>query len=165
MRTTPVLAGLAAAVLATAAPAVAAPTAELVNRSLFDATPERTAAVFRLDGPTAGPPGGTMTVEATAADGSLPASPGECEPARVDAVVTLAPGEVLAVDTAGEVCTHPFGGQLQVVAGFRNRHLEYTGTAHQRARLVGDGLLSAAEHPFGGQASFSASIRWHDAAR
>ena len=65
--------------------ATAAPVTEVVDRSVFDATPERTVASLRVDGPTAGPLGGTMDVTLRAIDGTLPTAFGSCEPARVKA--------------------------------------------------------------------------------
>ena len=52
----------------------AAPKTQTIDRSVFDATPERTASSLRVDGPTAGPLGGAMdvTVRATAPGGLAP---------------------------------------------------------------------------------------------
>jgi len=137
-----------------------AKTTELVDRSLFDATPERTAASLHLDGPTAGPLGGALDLTVTAPDGTLPTALGTCEPVEVTAILTVSPGELLTVATTGEACAHIVDGTLQVNAFFGTRDVTYTGSQHKKAKLVGDGLIAAAHHSFGGQASFSAVFRW-----
>ena len=133
---------------------------ELVDRSLFDGTPERTASSLHLAGPTAGPLGGAMDLTVTATDGSLPSTFGSCEPVDVTAVVTVSPGEVLTVTTTGEACAHIVDGTLQVNAGFGKKDVAYAGSAHKSAKIVGDGLIAAAHHWYGGQASFSGTFRW-----
>jgi len=120
----------------------------------------RTAASLHLDGPTAGPLGGAMDLTVTAQDGALPTAFGSCEPVDVTAVVTFSPGEVLTVSTTGEACAHIVDGTLQVNAFFAARDVTYTGSEHKKAKLVGDGLVAAAHHTFGGQASFSGAFRW-----
>ena len=162
MRTRAFLPAAALAVaLSVAAPLAAhAKTTELVDRSLFDGTPSRTAATLHLDGPTAGPLGGAMDLTVHATDGSLPTAHGACEPVTVDASLTLSPGEVLDVSTTGEACAHIVDGSLSVNAFFGPRDVTYTGTAHKKAKLVGDGLIAAADRGFGGLASFSGTFRW-----
>lgn len=81
----------AAAALLSAFPgsASAARVTEVVDRSVFDETPERTVATLRVDGPTAGPLGGAMDVTVRAVDGTLPTALDSCEPAWTRAVVTV----------------------------------------------------------------------------
>lgn len=154
-------ASVAAAVLSTVvATSAQAKTTESIDRRVFDAAPERTAATLHLDGPTAGPLGGAMDVTVTATDGSLPSAFGSCEPVDVSAVLTVSPGEVLTVATSGEACAHVVDGTLQLNAWFGPKDLTYSGTEHKKAKVVGDGLIAAAHHSYGAQASFSATVRW-----
>jgi hypothetical protein len=67
---------------------------------------------------------------------------------------------VLTVSTAGEGCAHIVDGTLQINAGFGTKEITYTGSEHKKARLIGDGLIAAAQHAFGAQASFSGVFRW-----
>lgn len=136
----------------------AAPATETVDRSLFDATPERTTSTLHLDGPTAGELGGAMDLVVEAADGTLPDVKGSCEKVRVTAVVTVSPGKVLRVRTRGEGCAHIVDGSLQVNAFFKARNVRYEGFP-ERTRLVGDGLIAAAHGWLGGQASFFGMFR------
>lgn len=152
---------------ATVALAVGVPTSahaakptEQVDKSIFDATPERTTSSLRLDGATSGELGGAMDVTVTAVDGSLPTDFGSTEPVRVKAVVTVRPGTVVTVRTRGEASAHLVDGTLQVVAFFDNGDVSFKGCKLKRAKLVGDGLISAAHSSFGGQASFSGAFRW-----
>lgn len=140
-----------------AAPAATAATTELVDKSIFDATPEVTASSLQLDGETAGELGGYLFLKAIAVDGTLPVAFGSCEPVRLKAVVTLPAGQTVAVRTEGEACAHIVDGSLQVVAGF-DRH-DIVGRHGRRPRVIGEGLLSAAVHTHGGQAQFFAQIR------
>jgi hypothetical protein len=133
---------------------------EFVDRSLFDGTPERTASTLYLEGPTAGPLGGAMAVTVTAADGTLPTTFGACEPVDVAAILTLAPGEQLTVNTSGEACAHFMDGTLRLNAFFGKKDVTYAGSEYKSAKLVGDGLIAAAHQWYGGQASFSGSFRW-----
>ena len=153
-------AALAAALTAAAVAPAQAKTTELVDRSLFDGTPERTASSLHFSGPTSGPLGGALDFTATASDGSLPTTFGSCEDVDVSAVLTMSPGEVLTVQTTGEVCAHIVDGSLEINAYFGPRQVHYEGTAHKRARLVGDGLIAGAHRIYGGQASFSGTFRW-----
>lgn len=155
------LTAAAAVALLTALPgsATAAPTTEFVDRSLFDATPERTESSLRVDGPTAGPLGGAMDVTLRAVDGSLPTALGSCEPVRVKALVTVQPGRTLTVRTRGEACAHIVDGSLTANAGFRARNVAYEGFGRCRPKLVGEGLIAVAHSQIGGQASFFGSFR------
>ncbi len=141
--------------------ASAATSTENLSRRTYDNAPELTAGTWRIDGATAGPLGGHLELIATAADGTLPTAPGECERVDVSAALTVSPGEVLTVDTRlGEACVHPFGSTLSLNAPFRSRHLTYDGTEHRMVKVVGDGLLSAGQLFTGAQASFDATVRW-----
>jgi hypothetical protein len=133
---------------------------EVVDRSLFDATPERTEASLRVDGPTAGPLGGAMDVTVRAVDGTLPTAFGSCEPVWVKAAVTVQPGRSLTVRTRGEACAHIVDGSLTANAGFRARNVTYQGSGRCRSRLVGEGLIAVAHSQLGGQASFFGTFRW-----
>ena len=154
------IAGAVVALL-TAVPgaATAAPATQFFNRSLFDATPERTDAALRVDGPTSGPLGGAMDVTVRAVDGTLPTAFGSCEPVRVRALVTVEPGRTIGVRTRGEACAHIVDGSLSVNAFFRARNVTYDGFGRCRPKLVGDGLIAASQSAFGAQASFSGSFR------
>jgi hypothetical protein len=152
---------LAAVALSVLVPMSAqAKTTEYIDRSMFDATPERTASSLHLDGLTAGPLGGALDVTFTAVDGTLPTTFGSCEPVAVQAILTVSPGEVLTVNTTGEACAHISDGTLQVNAFFGKENVTYAGTEHKKVKLVGDGLIAAAHHWYGGQASFSGLVRW-----
>ena len=165
MRTRPVLATalatLGAVALVAAGPTVAqAKTGEYLDKRIFDATPELTAGSWHLAGMTAGEIGPTLDVTVTAVDGSLPTESRAVEPVTVDAVLTLAEGETLTVHTTG-TAEAPFGGGTpSVVAYFDTGDTTYVGTAHRRARIVGDGLISAGGSWFGYQATFTTTVAW-----
>jgi hypothetical protein len=161
MRPRSVLTAAIAAIALSAVPMSAqAKATELIDRSLFDGTPVRTASSLELAGPTAGPLGGYFELTVTASDGTLPTALGSCEPVDVAAVLTVSPGEVLNVHTHGEACAHIVDGTLQVNAYFGKKDVSYEGSEHTKAVLVGDGLIAAAHHWYGGQASFSGTVRW-----
>ena len=161
MRPRSVLTTAVAAIVLSAVPMSAqAKSTELIDRSLFDGTPVRTASALELAGPTAGPLGGAFALTVTASDGTLPSAFGSCEPVDVAAVLTVSPGEVLHVSTSGEACAHIVDGTLQVNAYFGKNDVSYEGSEHKKAALVGDGLIAAAHHWYGGQASFSGTVRW-----
>ncbi len=161
MRLRSVLAtAIAAAALSLVPLSAEAKSAELIDRSVFDGTPVRTASTLELAGPTAGPLGGYFELTVTAADGTLPTAFGSCEPVDVAGVLTVSPGEVLTVHTYGEACAHIVDGTLQVNAYFGKKDLSYEGSEHKKADVVGDGLIAAAHHWYGGQASFSGTVRW-----
>jgi hypothetical protein len=161
MRLRSVLTTAVAAIALSAVPLSAqAKTTELIDRSLFDGTPVRTASALELAGPTAGPLGGSFDLTVIASDGTLPTTFGSCEPVDVAAVLTVSPGEVLNVHTRGEACAHIVDGTLQVNAFFDRKDVSYEGSEHKKATLVGDGLIAAAHHWYGGQASFSGTVRW-----
>jgi len=131
-----------------------------VESTTFDSAVETTADSIRIAGATRGELGGFLDVTVTATDESLPTGSNGCEPAVVDAVLTLSPGETLAAMVPGEACTTFFGDALTVNAAIGQKDLAYAGTAHRDAKLVGDGLIAASNGWLGGQASFLASVRW-----
>lgn len=157
------LATAAVAVALSAAPVAAqAAQTESISRSTYDAGVERTAASLRVAGATSGELGGYLDVTVTAADGSLPTGSSVCEPATVDAVLTVSPGETLSVTTSGDLCTSFSGESARTFNGyFGSKDLTYDGTAHRKVRVAGDGLIAFSDISwFGGQASFSAALRW-----
>lgn len=162
MRTRPVLAtALTAVALTAAAPLAAqAKTTEQIDKFVFDSTPTVTAGAWHIDGLTHGEIGPTLDVTVTAVDGTMPTDPRSVEPVTVDAVLTLAPGETLTVHTTGTAEAPFAGGTPSVFASFGRKDLSYGGTAHAKAKVVGDGFISAGGGFLGYQASFSASIAW-----
>lgn len=158
---TAVLTATATLALVVTLPAAAnATTLEQIDRSLFDATPEITASSWHVDGLTRGPLGGALDLVITAADGAFPTTKGACEPADVRADLQVSPGEVLRIVTTGEVCAHPVDASLSINASFGRQDVSYSGTAHKKAAVVGDGFIAAANSWLGGQASVSAAVRW-----
>ena len=162
MRTRPILAtALVAATLAVVPLAAHAADAELVSRSTFDSAPTVSSSTIHVDGATAGPLGGFLDLTARAQDGTLPAVQGDCEVADVTAVLTLSPGEQLAVSTTGEICMHQFSPTLVLQSYFDKQDVTYAGTEHRKAKIVGDGSIAASNGTFlGFGASFSTSVRW-----
>lgn len=165
MRTRPVLAtALAAAVLAVtplAATTAQAKELESISKTTFDSAATVTGSTVHIAHATAGELGGYLDLTITAQDGTLPDVPDTCETADVDAVVTVAPGETLTVHTTGDVCTPRFGTTLVLNAYFAPSDLQYAGTAHKKAKGVGDGLIAASNGTFfGWGASFSGQVRW-----
>jgi hypothetical protein len=157
-RTALIIASAAAVLAAFPGTATAAPQTEVVDRSLFDGSPERTESSLRVDGATAGPLGGHMDMTVVATDGTLPTAFGSCEAVRVSTVLTVEPGRILTVRTRGEACAHVVDGSLRVNAGFRARNVEYEGFGRFKPRLVGEGFMAAAHSQLGGQASFFAQL-------
>ena len=162
MRHRTLLATAVAAAALTAVPLTAqATTAEYLDRSNFDAAPDVTASSVHLDGATSGELGGFLDIVATAQDGTLPTERGACDPVDVAAVLTVSPGEQLTVHTTGEVCMHQFADTLILQSYFGKNDMTYSGTAHHKAKVVGDGMISAGNAlGFGFVASFSSSVRW-----
>lgn len=162
MRPRSLLFAATAAVALSALPLTAhAAQTELVDRSAYDSSVEQTAGSLRIDGATRGELGGYLDVTVTADDGSLPAGSNVCEPATVAAVLTLSPGETLAATVPGELCTGFSADSLTVNAAVRTKDLTYEGTAHRKVKVSGEGLIAASHIGwFGGQASFSAALKW-----
>jgi hypothetical protein len=135
---------------------------EMLDRATYDSAPELTEGSLRVAGPTRGELGGYLDATVTARDGSLPVGSQVCESAFVDGVLTVSPGETLTIQgVRSELCTSFYGDSMSMSAGVRSRNIDYEGTAHRRARIVGEGLISVGAITwFGGQASFSATVRW-----
>jgi hypothetical protein len=135
---------------------------ELIDRATYDSAPELAEGSLRVAGPTRGELGGYLDVTVTARDGSLPTGSQVCEHAVVDGVLTVSPGETLTIDRVrGELCTSFYGDSMTLSAGVRSGNVDYEGSAHRRARIVGEGLISVGVISWlGGQASFSATVRW-----
>lgn len=162
MRARPLLITAVATALLSVVPvtANAATHREYLDRSTFDSTVEQTAATYRIAGATSGELGGYFDVTVTAKDGSLPVGSQVCEPARIDAVLTIAPGETLTIHARAELCTSFYGDKLVATAAVSNRNVDYDGT-HRQFRVVREALLTAAFTSwFGGQAAFNGDIRW-----
>jgi hypothetical protein len=140
--------------------AAQAQSAELVDRAMFDPTVEQTAGSLHLAAATRGELGGFLDVTVTAADGTLPTGSNVCEPGVLDAVLTVQPGETLSARVPGDLCTGFSGDSITANGGITKADLQYAGTAHRKAKLVGEGLVAVGVQSFGGQASFSASLRW-----
>lgn len=152
---------LATAALTAVPLAAQAGDVEYIDRSNFDAAPEVTASSLHLDGATRGELGGFLDLRVTAQDGTLPTEHGACDPVDVDALLTTSPGEQLAVRTTGEVCMHQFGDTLILTSYFGKKDVTYSGTAHSKVKVVGDGMISASNGiGFGFVSSFSAAVRW-----
>ena len=135
--------------------------AELIDRFAYDGTmDDQTAGSFHIANATNGELGGYLDLTVAAKDGSLPTGANNCEPAIVTTILTVSPGEVLSSRTRGDVCTGFYGDTMTVNSTLRTKNLHYTGTAHRKPKVVGDGLISAGLFPGYGQATFSASIRW-----
>jgi hypothetical protein len=152
---------LAAAALSAVPLTAQATSVEYIDRSNFDAAPEVSASSLHLDGWTSGEIGGFLDIVATAQDGSLPTERGACDPVDVDAVLTVSPGEQLTVHSSGEVCMHQFADSLILLSYFDKTDMTYSGTAHHKAKAVGDGMISSGNAlGFGFVSSFTASVRW-----
>jgi hypothetical protein len=162
MRPRSLLIATTAAVAFTALPLTAdAAEGTYIDRANYDATVDRTDASLRVAAATRGDLGGYLDMTLTADDGTLPTGSNVCEPATLDAVLTIAPAETFAVHTTAEACTTFSGDSIQAFAGFGAKDLEYTGT-HKKAKLADrEGFLSIGViDGFGGQAAFSANVRW-----
>ena len=162
MRPRTLLATAVAAAALTAVPLTAqAANAEYLDRSTFDAAPEVTASSVHLAGATHGELGGFLDIVATAEDGTLPTERGACDAVDVAAVLTVSPGEQLTVRSTGEVCMHQFADSLILLSYFDKKDMTHSGTAHSKAKVVGDGMISSGNAlGFGFVSSFTASVRW-----
>jgi hypothetical protein len=147
----------ATAALVLAAPEAQAATRERFDRSAFDRAPVVTSTGYSMAGDTAGELGGHLSMSIQVKDGTLPTW-GECEPASVQAVLTVSPGESFAIDTTGELCSHFIDGTPTVNAYFGNKQVEYTGS-HKHARVT-DGMIAFKHSWLGGQGSVGLSVRW-----
>jgi hypothetical protein len=147
----------ATAALVFAAPGAQAATRERFDRGSFDPAPVVTSTGYSMAGDTAGELGGHLTMSVQVKDGSLPAW-GECEPARVQAVLTVSPGESFAIDTTGELCSHFIDGTPTVNAYFGKKQVSYTGS-HKHARVT-DGMIAVKQSWLGAQGSVGLSVHW-----
>lgn len=161
---TRIVAGAAAAaatatatVLAVTTPAHAA-RVESFDRSAFDTSPDVTVAGWTISAPTAGELGGRLDMTVTVADGTIPAN-GTCEPANVDSVLTVAPGEAFTIHTVADVCTHFLDGTPSLFGSFDAKQTTYSGT-HKKARVVGDGFVSFGHSFLGAQGTVTLAVRW-----
>ena len=160
MHTRSILTAAAATLALTlAAPAAQAASVDRFDRSAFDAAPVVTSAGYSMSAATSGELGGHLALSVQAADGSVPTA-GQCETAAVHAVLTVSPGETFTIDTTGELCSHFISGTPTLNASFRNKHVAYSGTAHRRARVVGDGIIGFTQGFLGAQGSVGLSVRW-----
>lgn len=132
-----------------------------IDRAAYDAVVDQTADSLRVAGATRGELGGYLDVTVIATDGTLPVGSNVCEPASVDAVLTVAPGETLAANVPGELCTGFYGDSMTVNAAVTKKDLTYQGTAHHNAKVAGEGLISVGVISwFGGNAAFSVPVKW-----
>jgi hypothetical protein len=149
------LAATAAMVLV--APEAQAASRERFDRSAFDRAPVVTSTGYSMAGDTAGELGGHLSMSIQVNDGSLPAW-GGCEPAHVQAVLTVSPGESFEIDTTGELCSHFLDGTPTLNAFFGNKQVDYTGS-HRHARVT-DGMIAFKQSWLGAQGSVGLSVRW-----
>ena len=161
MRARSLLVATTAAVAITALPMTAqAADSEWIDRANYDATVDETPASMHLAAATRGELGGFLLVTLTADDGTLPVGTNVCEPATVDAILTIAPGETFTVRAPGEACTTFYGDSIQANAAFGTKDMTYVGT-HKKAKIVGEGFLAVGVIDWlGGQAAFSATVKW-----
>lgn len=148
---------VAGATLMLLTPTAHAAQLERFDRRAFDSSPVVTSAGFAMSGPTAGELGGYLSLSVQAADLTLPAQ-GQCETAVVEAVLTVSPGEVFAISTTGELCSHVVDGTPILNAYFGRKQVTYTGT-HRRAQ-VSDGIIAFKNSFLGAQGSVGMSVRW-----
>ena len=147
----------ATAALVLVAPEAQAATQERFDRRAFDPSPVMTSTGYSMSGDTAGELGGHLTMSIQVTDGTLPAW-GECEPAGVQAVLTVSPGESFAIDTTGELCSHFLDGTPTVNAYFGKKQVNYTGS-HKHARVT-DGIIAFQHSWLGAQGSVGLSVHW-----
>ncbi|GAA1972214.1 hypothetical protein GCM10009798_36710 [Nocardioides panacihumi] len=157
IRTTAALtATILAGLTAVAAPATAG-TVTSIDKSLFDATPTLTAGSMSVSGATAGELGSTLELTATAVDGSLPTGR-DCEPVTVQATLRPNADEAYRIATTGEACGLGTAGEFNLNAYFDKKQVDYTGPEH-KTKVVGDGLIAAANHFYGAQAAVTFTVR------
>lgn len=145
-----------AAMLAVALPAQAK-TVDSFDRRAFDSSPDVTTAGWTISAPTAGELGGWLDMTVTAADGAKPTN-GTCEPATVDAVLTVAPGEAFTIRTTGELCARFIDGTPSLFGSFGAKQMSYSGP-HKKAKVVGDGFVSFGHSFLGAQGAVTLSVR------
>jgi hypothetical protein len=148
---------LATAALVAVAPAAEAATVDRFDRSAFDSAAVASGSGYTMAGATSGEFGGYLSLAIQAADGSLPAQ-GQCEPADVQAVLTVADVETFTIATTGELCSHFIDGTPTLNAYFGAKQVQYAGT-HRKAR-VSDGSIGFTKSFMGGLGSVGLSVRW-----
>ena len=161
MRASSLLIATTAAVALSALPMTAqAADSVWIDRANFDATVDETPGSMHIAAATRGELGGFLDVTLTADDGTLPVGSNVCEPATVDAILTIAPAETFTVRAPGEVCTTFSGDSITANAAFGTRDLTYVGT-HKKAKIDGEGFLAVGVIDWlGGQTAFSATVKW-----
>jgi hypothetical protein len=161
MRTSSILTATVAGVAITlATPAAHATKLELFNRYAADSAPVVSESGYVMEGTTNGEPGSYLQVSVKAVDNSLPAD-GECEPASVHAVLTVAPRETFTISTTGELCGIVGDGSPALTASFGDLQTTYSGTAHKRARVVGEATIKSRTSWFGASGAVEGlSVRW-----
>ena len=143
-----------------AAPSAHAMTLEQFDRYAFDTAPVVSDAGYVIQGTTNGDPGSYLQLSVKALDDSLPAD-GECETASVQAILTVAPRESFTINTTGELCGIVGDGSPILNATFGSDQVTYSGTAHKRARVVGDALIKSRTGWFGATGAVEGfSVRW-----
>jgi hypothetical protein len=162
MRRSSTLIAAAAAVALAAVPLTAhAAEKEYLDRSAYDATVDASPAGFHIANATRGELGGYLDVAVSADDGSVPAGSNVCEPATADAVLTVDTTETLSTRVHGDLCTGFYGDSMTFNGAFATKDLAYDGIAHKKAKVSGEGMISVGVVSwFGGQASFTASMKW-----
>ncbi len=162
MRPRSLLFTAAATVALSALPLAAhAATTEMIDRAAYDGTVDKTASSLHMAAETRGELGGYLDVTVTAKDGTLPTGSNVCEPAVIDAVLTVSPGETMTARVRGDLCTGFYGDSMTANGAIDKKAFDYEGTAHSKAKLVGEGLISVGVIDwFGGQAAFSATVKW-----
>lgn len=148
---------VAAAVLVAMQSAHAA-SVQRYDRTAFDGTPEVTAAGWSISAATNGELDGWLDLSVSAIDGTVP-GPGQCEPASVSAVLTVAPGESFAIRTTADLCGHAVDGSPSLFGSFGAKQVTYTGT-HKKTKLVRDGFVSFGAGFLGAQGGVTMSVRW-----
>jgi hypothetical protein len=139
-----------------------APVTVQLDRAMYDATVDQTPATLHIAGATRGELGGYLDATVTAQDGTLPAGSNVCERGWIDAVLTMSPGETLTMHRHGDICTGFAGDSTTMSVGIKSKHVEYQGANYDKAKIVGEGLLSFGNVSwFGGQAAFSGTVKFH----
>ena len=161
MRTSTILtATLAGLAVTLAAPAAHATKLEVFDRYAADYAPVVSASGYVMQGTTNGEPGSSLQLSVKTLDDSLPGA-GECEPASVLAVLTVAPRETVTISTTGELCGIVGDGSPALTASFGAPQKTYSGTANKRARVVGEATISSRTGWCGASGAVEGlSVRW-----
>jgi hypothetical protein len=161
MRTSSILTATAAGfALTLSMPAAHATKLEQFDRYAVDYAPVVSESGYVMEGTTSGEPGSSLHLSVKASDDSLPGA-GECEPASVQAVLTVAPRETFTISTTGELCGIVGDGSPALTASFGDLQTTYSGTAHKRARVVGEATIRSRTGFFGAYGAVEGlSVRW-----